>query len=350
MTNHAKAISSSAAGSFVDCGADPIGSIEQMFVGTVQMGRIQKGQCPAKRPVFRKPHGVARGWFKVRKDLPEAYKVGVFAGHDYPLWMRFSSDTAPTETDYLSTLGIGIKLFDVPGRKLIGNPDDITFDFIMQNMDVFFVDTAKDMCAFTKSGFDGASDEYLDNHPRTAEILDAMKKPVGSVLASPYWSIMAFGFGPDRYVKYKLEPATEDAPPQSAPSDPDYLAKDLAERLAKKDQRFTFGVQLRTNPDTMPLDRSTVAWPEDESPFVPVADIELPQQDITTRSQPEYGENFACNIWRVTEDHAPQGSIADARKVVYAASADLRRDANGIARGEPWENKGSGVFAPCAES
>lgn len=59
-----------------------------------------------------------------------------------------------------------------------------------------------------------------------------------------------------------------------------------------------------------------------------------PRQDVTTRGQPEYGENFACNIWRVTEEHRPVGSIAEARKVVYAASAEQRRDANGVPTGE----------------
>jgi hypothetical protein len=68
----------------VDCSADPIKSLVEMFVGLVQRGRINKGQCPAQRPVFLKPHGVARGIFRVRPELPKELKVGVFSGVEYP--------------------------------------------------------------------------------------------------------------------------------------------------------------------------------------------------------------------------------------------------------------------------
>ena len=55
----------------VDCASDPIGSLVEMFVGMVQSSRIAKGQCPAFRPVFLKPHGVARGTLRINPDLPD---------------------------------------------------------------------------------------------------------------------------------------------------------------------------------------------------------------------------------------------------------------------------------------
>lgn len=324
-----------------DCATDPIAGIETMFVDMVQKGRLKAGQCPAKRPVFLKPHGVAHGTFTIRPDLPDDCRVGLFKGDSYPIWARFSSDTQPTDTDYKSTCGIGIKLFDVPGDKILGQPCDTTFDFILQFIDVFFVDTAQDMCAFTRASFEGKADDWLKDHPRTQEILNAMERPVGSVLGTPYWSIMPFAFGPDRFVKYKLEPLFDDAAPGSAPDDPGYLGTDLAQRLKAAPQGFRFLIQPRTDPDKEPLDQATVAW---DSPFVHVADITFPQQDITERGQATYGENLAMNIWRVTADHTPQGSIAEARRVVYAASADVRRDANGIPKGEPAHQKAESPY------
>src|SRR5215218_3448181 len=154
----------------VDCGADPIGSLVQMFVTMVQGGRIARGQCPALRPVFLKPHGVAHGSFRVRPDLPSDLKVGLFAGTEYPAWVRFSSDTLPTIGDFKTTVGIGVKLFGAPVPKIFGAPQDTTFDLILQNFDVFFVDTAADMCAFTKAGvIDHDYDSYLKDHPETAK-------------------------------------------------------------------------------------------------------------------------------------------------------------------------------------
>jgi hypothetical protein len=133
----------------VDCGQDPIASLTQMFVTMVQGGRIARGQCPALRPVFLKPHGVAQATFRIKPNLPESLKIGLFSGVDYPAWIRFSSDTLPTANDFKTTVGIGIKLFETPTPKIFGKPGDTTFDFILQNFDVFFVDTAADMCEFT---------------------------------------------------------------------------------------------------------------------------------------------------------------------------------------------------------
>ena len=85
----------------------------------------------------------------------------------------------------------------------------------------------------------------------------------------------------------------------------------------------------------MPLDRATVRWGEQASPPVHVATLILPRQDLTTRGQSEYGENLAFNTWHALPEHEPVGSIAAARKVVYQASADVRRNFNATPLGEP---------------
>ena len=260
----------------------------------------------------------------------------MFAGSEYPCWVRFSSDTSPTSTDYKSTCGIGLKLFDVPGKKILGLPDDVTFDFILQNFPVFFVNTARDMCEFTRAGVVGGDFQpYLDKHPETARLLDEMAQPVGSVLGIDYWSGVPFAFGPGKFVKYKLEPTKPIAPPTSPPDNPCYLGMEMTQSLQSGETRFRFYVQFQTNPLTMPLDQATVDWSEAESPPVWIAELILPQQDITVRGQANYGENLSYNVWRVTEPHTPQGSLAEARRDVYAASAKLRRDVNGIPAGEP---------------
>jgi hypothetical protein len=90
-------------------------------------------------------------------------------------------------------------------------------------------------------------------------------------------------------------------------------------------------VQRRINPATMPLDEATVEWPEAESPYVHVATLVLPRQDIDARGQAEYGQSLAFNIFRVPPEQAPvpESSIAAVRKAVYAASPATRHEANG---------------------
>jgi hypothetical protein len=325
----------------VDCDADSIASLKTMFVDIVMGRRIAAGQDPALRPVFLKPHGIAGATFTVRPDLPEELRVGVFAGTSYRAWVRFSSDTVPTRPDLKTTCGIAVKLFGVPGPKLLAPYEDATtHDFLLQNHDVFFVDTARDMCEFTKAGVvDGDYGPYLAAHPETSRILDAMAKVVPSVLQTDYWSGLPYAFGDDRHVKYKLVAAGDggDPVPGLSTDDPDYLRLDLRSRLLEGDARFHFCVQLQTDPARMPLDAATVRWEESTSPPVHLATLTLPRQDVDAEGQAQYGENLAFNPWHALAAHAPQGSISAVRRVAYEAAADLRREHNHVPLEEPVE-------------
>lgn len=312
-----------------DCTDTPAQRLIEMFVDISQRGRIRLGQRPAERPVFRKLHGIAHGRLEMLPDLSAELKVGVFAKQSLNAWARFSSDTSPMSPDLRSTLGVGLKVFGVPGRNAL-DEDGNTADFIMENYPVFFVDNAREMCEFTYAGVvEGDYPSYLARHPKTARILDEMQKVEGSVLTTTYWALLPFSFGEGQVVKYRLDPET---PPENVPSDAaDYLATDMANRLSEREYRFRFMLQRRTNPETMPLDEATVKWPESDSPFIQVATLILSRQDLRTHGQAEYGQSLAFNIFRVPPEQAPapESSIAAVRKVVYAASAATRHDANG---------------------
>jgi catalase len=260
-----------------------------MFVDLTQTPRILAGQKPARRAVFLKQHGVAHGTFAIQPDLREDLRVGILRYERLPCWVRFSSDTVPGAPDRKTTVGIAVKLFNVPGRKIAAHEaNSNTHDFILQNFDVFFVDTAVDMCAFTHAGVvEHSYDSYLNSHPVTKQVLNAMAHEVPSVLQIAYWSALPYAFGPDRYVKYKLSPsATSEGPSRSQVStiDNDYLATDLKDRLLTGDATFTFALQFRTIPEQMPLERATVRWEEGISAPIPVATLTLPQQDVSSRA------------------------------------------------------------------
>jgi hypothetical protein len=216
-----------------DCANAPTERLVEMFVGIAQQRRIKLGQRPAERPVFRKLHGVAHGRLDMLPDIPPDLKIGVFAYSSLVAWVRFSSDTSPTSPDLQSTLGIGIKLFGVPGPKALGEDGD-TADFIMQNFSVFFVDNAQEMCEFTYAGVvEGDYPGYLAQHPKTARLLDEMQKVEGSVLTTTYWAILPFAAGAGPAVKYQLLPET---PAENVPDDaPDYLATDMRNRLLERE-------------------------------------------------------------------------------------------------------------------
>ncbi|MBB4635044.1 LodA/GoxA family CTQ-dependent oxidase [Longimicrobium terrae] len=312
--------------------ADPIKGIKDLFLN-FQARQIATGEVPATRPVFRRTHGVAHGTFVIQPDLPPELRVGVFGQKsEYAAWVRFSSDIQPGTADYKGgPAGIGIKLFGVEGTKVMEPDQDATTqDFILQNFPIFFVDDAEQMCDFSTGG---------NPNPKTDQILDEMNHPVDSVLETPYWGVLPTRFGADQYCKYKMEPEVVPPGTGQAPDydDPFYLQADLHARMANGEARLRFFVQLRTEPEQMPLNQATVEWSETASPPIHVATLILPRQELDTRGQPAYGDNLAINTWHTLPEHEPVGSLAEARKGTYRGSARVRRDVNGVPLGEPVE-------------
>ena len=85
----------------------------------------------------------------------------------------------------------------------------------------------------------------------------------------------------------------------------------------------------------MPVEDVTVEWPEQLSPFVTVAKLRFPQQDISGDDNLEKMDALSFTPWRVTAEHRPLGNIMRARKEVYRHSSMLRHKLNHQERTEP---------------
>ncbi|HVI53529.1 MAG TPA: LodA/GoxA family CTQ-dependent oxidase [Luteibacter sp.] len=330
-----------------------IEAIRRLFVDKVQHDHIvNEKQTPAKRAAFIKQHGSAHAVFQVSDDLDERYQVGIFQpGAHYEAWMRFSSDIPDERPDKNSTVGVGIKLFGVPGEKALEEDIHVdTLDFVLQNTEVFFAADAMEMAEFKTAAVNGTLPQWLAEHPETDAILTAMEKPVDSVLTERLWSCIPYKFGPDDYCKYIL--SVQSAADPTTPPDmdePNYLARDLQERLLNGGAKLDFYVQLRTDAKESLINARSI-WDEKIAVPVKVATLIIPQQDIGARGQAEYGEALSYNIWRTLTDLAPVGSIAEARKVVYRSSSQTRRNVNGQPIGEPIEPRPPGAPIPPYES
>jgi hypothetical protein len=84
----------------------------------------------------------------------------------------------------------------------------------------------------------------------------------------------------------------------------------------------------------MPVNDVTVEWPEKLSPFVTVARVHLPRQNVPRPENFEKSDALAFNRWRVTSDHRPLGEIMNVRRI-YSASAKARRTLNHQPQTEP---------------
>src|SRR3990167_11168185 len=146
------------------CLVEPIEETRYLFVDRFQKVRIDNGEKPAERAVFRKQHGVAKVRVAVANDCPGEFRAGLWASGPYDAWARWSSDAPPKTPDQKNnTLGFAIKFFGVSGPTLAADdPIASTADLIFQNSDIFFVDNVQDMCAIS-TDFEG----FVANHRRS---------------------------------------------------------------------------------------------------------------------------------------------------------------------------------------
>jgi hypothetical protein len=116
---------------------------------------------------------------------------------------------------------------------------------------------------------------------------------------------------------------------------PDIFRPGLVAELRERPFEFDIQVQLCVDLQHMPVEDVTVAWSENLSPFVTVAKLRLPLQDIEADDNLEKMDATSMTPWRCTADHRPLGNIQRARKEVYRQSSLLRHRLNHQVRKEP---------------
>lgn len=318
------------------CGADFAEHTRHLFVDVAQARAIATGRRPARRAVFRKLHGVVHGRLELDPARPSWTRRGLFERDAFACWGRFSSDVPPDADDAGNgTIGFALKLFGTPAPSLASiDPGAPTADLILQNHDVFFVDTGDDMCRFTDLSLAGRGDEWDAAHPDTPRILAEMAKHEASLRSATFWSVLPYACGPGRAVKYRLK---GEAPPPASPAgaDPNRLASDLLQALAQGEASFAFDIQTAKSGVSLPVDRATVRWEEADAPWTPLGHLVLPRQDITAEGQATYGETLTFSPWRTPEANRPLGSIARSRQLAYPSSAAQRHRVNGDPDAEP---------------
>ena len=85
----------------------------------------------------------------------------------------------------------------------------------------------------------------------------------------------------------------------------------------------------------MPIENASVRWPECLSPFVPVATVHIPRQEIDTPAHVEFTKRLSMNPWHCIREHRPLGNQSRARKRMYYELSRLRQDRNETPHIEP---------------
>ena len=329
----------------------------------------------APRDVHAKQHGCAHARLTIADDVPADLAHGLFAtpGRAFDATVRFSSsEPGPTGDDWGTSLkGVGIKVhgvdgarYDVPG---VGIPETDTQDFLLNNRPGF---PLKDVAAYDDAMTTRlhqlitgplASAGFAFAHPEALHPLVMEQNRIASPLLTRFWSQTPIAVGPAT-TKVSIEPCRRRPHRNQVPIarterfHRDYLKEAVRTGLADEDACFRVLLQPRPSASAdvpkgalesrFPVENASTVWPEDEAPFIQVATLTIPVQDIdafdagaaaaandaatgVTAATPVTGRDASCdalhfNPWHAITAHRPLGNLNRSRRAVYGALARFR--------------------------
>ncbi len=292
---------------------------------------------PVNRALHSKGKVGVEAEFTVLPDLPEHARVGLFATpRTYRAYVRFSNGSPARQADPKPDVrGLALKIVGVEGRKIIpGLEDAKTQDFLLiqtpstpfRNADEFvsFVQAAANPALLVPKVFASFG---LGGGVRLLKRLAASaSRPVLSLASTAYFSAVPTQYGPFA-ARYSLQPHEQPPKGVAKGTTPEYLQERLAERLQQGPVSYDFRVQFFKDEQTTPIEDASVDWAESEAPYLTVARLVLPQQDLRSpkgRKVAEFIERLSFDPWHTTAEFKPLGSMMRARNHAYRASTQGR--------------------------
>jgi len=325
-----------------------------------------EGTGRAVRDAHAKGYGLVRAEVEILDQLPAEYAQGIYATpgrHDALIRFSNGSPHAGADARLGGATGLALKIFDIAGPTLLEDePDTRTFDYANINAPVFFCNTVEhylfiqdlfiEAPAYFVQGTPGRHRFYQDfvtgkgtldqdnwAWDELLAFLRVLQSPPVNLLLSTYWTMGAVRHG-GYIAKVRFAPvaAFADKVVQrdlDLGSAAEVYRPALIVELRERPYEFDIQVQLCADLAQMPVEDVTVEWPEQLSPFVTVAKLRLPQQDISEDDNLAKMDALSFTPWRVTAEHAPLGNIMRVRKEVYRHSSILRHNLNRQQRTEP---------------
>lgn len=313
----------------------------------------------AERAVHAKLWGLFEGELIVFDDLLPDYAQGLFAnpGATHPVIMRLSSIPGDILDDDITVPhGLAVKVLNVDGERLPGSEGDSTQDFVMVNGPAFSTPNAKlfltnlKALAATTDKIEGikkgaavvnrgleALIEAFGGESRTLKSLGgaSMTQPLGD----PFYSQTAFRFG-DFVAKFSIAPVSDNlvalaGKKEDVKGQPNGFRDLVVDEIARNGGEWAVRVQLRTDETSMPIEDASKVWPQDDSPYLPVASIKVAPQTAYSAERAKADDGLSFSVWNGIAAHQPLGSVNRCRKDSYKASAEFRGRANGCPMHQP---------------
>ncbi len=283
------------------------------------------------RALHRKSHGGVRAEVTVRPDLPAHLAVGTFAAHKtYPAYVRYSNGSGASQSDKVGDVrGVALKIVGAPGKKLIpGMEDAVTQDFLaiksaftpFRNATEFVGVVRGAASPLTLFGL-GAKIGVGRLFSILKQLTAGLNEPVTTMAALKFYSALPVRWG-DHAAHYALWPGRPAATVRPG-AGPNALREDLALRLSKGPLEYELKVQLYVDPEKTPIEDASVEWKESDSPFITVADVVIPKQDMDSakgRKIEAFVEGLSFDPWHAPVEFRPLGNMMRARNHAYRLS------------------------------
>jgi hypothetical protein len=313
----------------------------------------------ASRGVHAKGHGILVGELRVLGELPGYLSQGLFAREaTYPIVMRFSTIPGDILDDNISVpRAVALKVIGVPGDRVSGSEGDVTQDFVLANGPVFgkahpkgFLSTLKQLAATTDkapglkkllSAVMRGTEKLLESvGGQSSTLMTLGGYPEVHILGDEFYSQTPFLYG-DYMAKFAVKPLSEGLrslakAPLDLKGKPNGIREAVVEFFRTNSGVWVLQAQLCTDLNTMPIEDAAKQWPEDKSPYQPVAHISIPSQDAWSASRVQaVEERMSFSVWHAIGAHRPLGAMNRVRKSVYDTAARFRAEHNQVTVVEP---------------
>jgi hypothetical protein len=318
------------------------------------------------RAAHAKAHALLRATFRVERDIPEPYRVGVFAkpGREFPAWVRSSNGSERRQHDGArDARGLAVSL-ELDPAVLSANELVVPQvgpsprqDFVLFSHPTFFASDLRRFVMLVGIGNGPWSRRVLPALAFAASragvreawsLFGALSRRVVHPLAPSFHSGTAYQLGAEHVVKYSAEPADRSRFARLVgDDDPNFLHTALAQSLDSGPLEIrlylhvfaaaAFAGRRRALLDL--VEDATIDWRKRGAERVHVATLRL-EPGGTPDSRPQ-AERATFSPWNALSVHRPLGSLNRARLLAYSDSVAYRQ-------GEPAETRETAAAAPGA--
>ncbi|HYV47965.1 MAG TPA: catalase family protein [Myxococcaceae bacterium] len=319
----------------------PEGEAARLEVLASQLNAIQKRRAQKNGGVTRALHAKGLGVtaeLTVLPDIDPRARAGIFAAPGtFRAYLRYSNGSGLRQHDKVGDVrGLAIKLLGVPGKKIIPALENApTQDFLLVQSPTTPFRNAEEFMAFVRAAESPATllpkvlfhFGPLSGLRLIRKLVAGVSRPVPSVATARYYSAAPIRWG-DQAVHLALTPHAASPAEARTPEGHDGIGEEMTARLAAGPVTYDFQLQFFKDEASTPIEDASVEWKEADAPFVTVARLTIPKQDMRSpRGQKiaAFVETLSFDPWHAPVEFRPLGNIMRARNAAYRMSTHERK-------------------------